>query len=165
MRTASLWAALAAAALALPVSAHAAPAGHRPGDRAVVARAARVEPRSDRWERRVVELTNQRRRAHGRSPLKAAACPDSYAEPWTKHLATRQVLVHQDLTPLLSCPHTSSAGENIAYGYETPRALVSAWMHSAGHRANILSPAFHRIGVSGWRANTGVTYATQDFVG
>jgi uncharacterized protein YkwD len=92
-------------------------------------------------------------------------CPDGFAEPWTKHLATKQVLVHQDLTPMLSCPHTSYAGENIAYGFETPRALVSAWMHSAGHRANILSPHFHRIGVSGWRATDGVTYATQDFVG
>jgi uncharacterized protein YkwD len=66
---------------------------------------------------------------------------------------------------VLGCPHTSTAGENIAFGYETPQALVSAWMHSAGHRANILNRGFHRIGVSGWRASNGVTYATQDFVG
>jgi uncharacterized protein YkwD len=160
MRTVSLWAALAAATLALPVSAHAVAATSTP-----VSRAAQVSPRADRWEERVVELTNQRRAAHGRSPLEAAACPDGYAEPWTRHLATQQVLVHQDLSPMLSCPHTSYAGENIAYGFETPRALVSAWMHSPGHRANILSPHFHRIGVSGWRATNGVTYATQDFVG
>jgi uncharacterized protein YkwD len=38
-------------------------------------------------------------------------------------------------------------------------------MHSPGHRANILSPRFHRIGVSGWRATNGQTYATQDFLG
>ena len=75
------------------------------------------------------------------------------------------MLVHQDLTPLLSCPHTDAAGENIAYGYETPGELVSAWMHSPLHRANILSRQFHRIGVSGWRATDGTTYATQDFVG
>lgn len=161
MRTLSLVAALAVAALALPVPAHATPAV----ERGVVPRAGHVSPRSDHWEKRVVELTNARRRAHGRSPLRAAACPDGFAETWTKHLATEQVLVHQDLTPMLSCPHTSYAGENIAYGFETPRALVSAWMHSPGHRANILSPHFHRIGVSGWRATTGVTYATQDFVG
>jgi uncharacterized protein YkwD len=160
MRTTTLWAALATAVLALPVSAHAAvdePAHPRA--------TAGVKPRSDAWEARVVALTNQRRAAHGRKPLKAASCPDSYAEPWTKHLATKRVLVHQDLTPMLSCPHTSYAGENIAYGYETPRALVSAWMHSPGHRANILSRHFHRIGVSGWRATDGTTYATQDFVG
>jgi uncharacterized protein YkwD len=155
MRHLCLWAALAALVLTVPVPADAAPAPSR----------TQVSPRSDHWEKRVVELTNRRRAAHGVAPLKAAACPDRYAEPWTKHLATQQVLVHQDLTPMLSCPHTASAGENIAYGFETPRALVSAWMHSPGHRANILNPAFHRIGVSGWRATNGQTYATQDFVG
>jgi uncharacterized protein YkwD len=160
MHTTALWAALAAAALALPVSAEAADHDHVRS-----ARAATVTPRSDHWEARVVALTNQRRKAHGVKPLKAAPCPDGFAEPWTRHLATKRVLVHQDLGPLLQCPHTSTAGENIALGYETPRALVSAWMHSAGHRANILNPQFHRIGVSGWRATDGTTYATQDFVG
>ena len=162
MRTSPLWAALAAAALALPVSAQAAGHDHAPSR---ASSAATVKPRSAGWEARVVALTNQRREAHGRKPLKAAPCPDGFAEPWTSHLANKRVLVHQDLGPMLRCPHTSTAGENIAFGYETPRALVSAWMHSAGHRANILNPHFHRIGVSGWRATDGTTYATQDFVG
>ena len=41
-------------------------------------------------------------------------------------------------------------GENIAWGAEdlgTPRAIVKAWMNSSGHRANILSNAFHDVGV------------------
>jgi uncharacterized protein YkwD len=160
MRTTPLWAALAAVALALPVSARAADHEH-----AQVARAAMVKPRSDHWEARVVALTNHRREAHGRKPLEAAACPDRFAEPWTRHMAAKRVLVHQDLTPMLKCPHTSTAGENIAFGFDSPRALVSAWMHSEGHRANILNPHFHRIGVSGWRATNGTTYAMQDFVG
>jgi uncharacterized protein YkwD len=161
MRILSLGAALATVALALPVTAHATtPAAHDP-----VPRAAGVTPRSDHWEARVVALTNRRRDAHGVKPLRAAACPDGFAERWTRHMATTRVLEHQDLAPMLGCPRTSTAGENIAYGFTTPRALVSAWMHSAGHRANILNPHFHRIGVSGWRATDGVTYATQDFVG
>jgi uncharacterized protein YkwD len=129
------------------------------------ARMATVKPRSDDWEARVLTLTNERRKAHGRKPLKAAACADRFAERWTRHMARTRVLKHQDLAPMLKCPHTSYAGENIAEGYETPRQLVSAWMHSEGHRENILSPHFHRIGVSGWRATNGVTYATQDFLG
>jgi uncharacterized protein YkwD len=160
MRTPPLWAALAAVALALPVSARA--AVHEPDQ---AAQTATVKPRSDSWEARVITLTNHRREAHGRKPLTAAACPDGFAEPWTRHLATKRVLVHQDLHPMLSCPGTSFAGENIAFGFDSPRALVSAWMHSEGHRANILSRHFHRIGVSGWRATNGTTYATQDFVG
>jgi uncharacterized protein YkwD len=45
-------------------------------------------------------------------------------------------------------------GENIAWGtgrLATPRAIVRAWMHSPGHRANILNGRFREIGV-------GITY-------
>ena len=155
------------AALALPAALPAAHAATRatPTPAATDTLAAKVTPRSRGWEARVIRLTNARREAHGRRPLKAATCPDGFAEPWTRHLARIQDLIHQDLTPMLGCPNTSAAGENIAFGFETPRALVSAWMHSPGHRANILNRDFRRIGVSGWRASNGVTYATQDFVG
>lgn len=47
-------------------------------------------------------------------------------------------------------------GENIAWGLGergTPRAIVGAWMDSAGHRANILSRDFREIGV-GFSAGT-----------
>ena len=40
-------------------------------------------------------------------------------------------------------------GENLAWGtgeLATPRAIVDAWMASAGHRANILQPAYREIG-------------------
>ena len=40
------------------------------------------------------------------------------------------------------------AGENIAAGYSTPSAVVTAWMNStAGHRENILDPEYTEIGV------------------
>jgi uncharacterized protein YkwD len=39
------------------------------------------------------------------------------------------------------------AGENIAAGYATPSAVVTAWMNSSLHRANILDPEFTEIGV------------------
>lgn len=40
-----------------------------------------------------------------------------------------------------------TAGENIAMGYRTPQAVVDGWMNSSGHRANILSSSFTKIGV------------------
>jgi uncharacterized protein YkwD len=163
-----LAACLLTAALVLPASvpglsgaAGAAPRAARTGE----TRTGTVHPRSDRWEARVLALTNARRKAHGRKPLKASRCADGFAEPWTRRLARREVLEHQSLTPFFTCPHTSAAGENIAEGYPTPRALVSAWMHSPGHRANILDRHFDRIGVAGWVSKHGVTYATQDFLG
>jgi uncharacterized protein YkwD len=45
---------------------------------------------------------------------------------------------------------SASAGENIAYGVgmrSTPAHIVKAWMHSPGHRADILRPAFTEIGI------------------
>jgi uncharacterized protein YkwD len=41
-------------------------------------------------------------------------------------------------------------GENIAWGEEgkgTPASIVNAWMHSAGHRANILNGTFKDVGI------------------
>ena len=39
------------------------------------------------------------------------------------------------------------AGENIAAGFATPEKVVNAWMKSEGHRANILSSDFKKIGI------------------
>ena len=42
-----------------------------------------------------------------------------------------------------------SAGENIAYGtgaFATVRSIFSAWIHSTGHRENILSTGFRDLG-------------------
>jgi len=43
-----------------------------------------------------------------------------------------------------------SAGENLAWGAPDlgPRKTVSLWMHSPGHRANLLNKSWNRIGVS-----------------
>ena len=41
-------------------------------------------------------------------------------------------------------------GENLAWGggsQSTPRKIVASWMASPGHRANILKPRFHVIGI------------------
>ena len=54
------------------------------------------------------------------------------------------------------------AGENIAKGYSSAEAVVNAWMNSSGHRANILSANFSRLGV-GYVADGG--YWTQWFLG
>ena len=40
-----------------------------------------------------------------------------------------------------------TGGENIAAGYKSAEAVVKAWMESEGHRANIMNPDFHKMGV------------------
>jgi uncharacterized protein YkwD len=55
-----------------------------------------------------------------------------------------------DQTHYLTGVRSWMLGENIAWGTgsdATPAQMVSAWMHSPGHRANILDAQFHDIGV------------------
>jgi uncharacterized protein YkwD len=41
----------------------------------------------------------------------------------------------------------TGTGENIAAGHLSPSAVVSGWMSSSGHRANILDPNYTHIGI------------------
>ncbi|AXH99239.1 hypothetical protein DV702_05490 [Sporosarcina sp. PTS2304] len=53
------------------------------------------------------------------------------------------------------------AAENIAVGQTSAKEVVVAWMNSAGHRANILTPGFTQIGI-GYDPNG--HYWTQQFI-
>jgi uncharacterized protein YkwD len=77
-----------------------------------------------------------------------------------------------DQTSYLHDVRSWALGENIAWGtgpQANPAHIVSAWMHSAGHRANILNGQYRDIGigaalgapkqVSG--ASTAATYTTD----
>lgn len=55
-----------------------------------------------------------------------------------------------------------TAGENIAYGYNTPEAVMNGWMNSPGHKANILNANYNNIGVGVYEVN-GTVYCTQLF--
>ena len=57
-----------------------------------------------------------------------------------------------------------AAGENIAMGQTTPEAVMNSWMNSEGHRANILSGNFTKIGVGCYQYN-GRLYWVQLFIG
>lgn len=44
--------------------------------------------------------------------------------------------------------HYTEVGENLAVGYRNTESVVSGWMHSPGHRANILKAGFDEVGVA-----------------
>ena len=56
----------------------------------------------------------------------------------------------------------STWGENVAAGQSTASEALTAWMNSAPHRANILSPAFTHIGVAAVASASGTVYWTMD---
>ena len=56
------------------------------------------------------------------------------------------------------------AGENIAYGQNSPEKVMEGWMNSSGHRANILNRSYTSIGVGHYQNASGVNYWTQLFI-
>lgn len=40
----------------------------------------------------------------------------------------------------------NATGENIAFGYRSPKSVFRGWMNSAGHRRNIRRRSFNKIG-------------------
>lgn len=60
-----------------------------------------------------------------------------------------------------------TCGENIAAGYVTPADVVDGWMHSEGHKANILNASYTKMGL-GYSIGGGGEYGhywAQEFAG
>ena len=121
------------------------------------------------YERQVVDLVNVQRARSGLQPLTLDADLCRFARVKSQDMHDNRYFDHN--SPTYGSPFDmmrsfgityASAGENIAMGYSTPEAVVSAWMNSDGHRANILSTKFALLGV-GYVADGG--YWTQWFIG
>jgi len=121
------------------------------------------------YEQQVVALVNEQRAANGLAPLTLNAELSNVARAKSQDMHDNNYFSHT--SPTYGSPFDmmkafgisyKTAGENIAMGYATPEAVVSAWMNSAGHRANILNANYTQIGV-GYVADG--NYWTQEFIG
>ena len=54
-------------------------------------------------------------------------------------------------------------GENLAMLYNTADSVVTAWMNSPTHAANIMNPAFTKVGVAVYQDSSGGWYWAQEF--
>lgn len=113
---------------------------------------------------RVLALTNAQRTSRGLRALAFSSCADRFADTWATTLSTTGTLAHQPLMPILTTCRATSAGENVAYGNLTPEQLVTMWMNSPGHRANILKSSFTHIGIGAVTTSTGRVYGVQVFL-
>lgn len=121
------------------------------------------------FEQQVVELTNKERTERGLDPLKVDVQLSEVAAMKSKDMAKNNYFSHN--SPTYGSPFDmmkqfgityKSAGENIAKGQRTPQEVVNGWMHSQGHRENILNPSFTHIGVGYVEQGN---YWTQQFIG
>ncbi len=118
---------------------------------------------SDTYEATVINLTNVHRANHDKVRLRSNTCVDRHAESHARWLANHQTLKHQSMSNVLKKCGLKYVGENIAGGCSTGSSVVSAWMHSSGHRANILKSSYRLIGVGAAQDGNGDWWVSQVF--
>jgi uncharacterized protein YkwD len=127
-------------------------------------------------ERATLCLLNQERSSHGLRALRRNRRLDLASVRHARTMALRDYFAHGNVVGRIRAANylrgarSWTVGENIAWGsgeLATPAAIVDAWMHSPGHRANILSRRFREIGIGIARGtpvrtyDDGATYATD----
>ncbi len=104
-------------------------------------------------EKNIVALTNAERAKYGRPAL---VVDDKLMAGSRKHgiwMASRRSLTHSG----------QPCAENIAVGYSSSNAALRGWMNSSGHRANILTAGYRKIGVAAYKTAGGTIYWCQQF--
>jgi uncharacterized protein YkwD len=141
----SLAASRAGACLVAPSAAHAAACGTaataRPGS---VSTASAVHA--------TLCLLNQQRAKHHLAPLHENTRLERAARGHSHAMVAHHYFDHGDFAGRIRRAgyRGYTLGENIAWGslrYSTPASIVDMWMHSPGHRANILRAKFRDIGI------------------
>nr|WP_255570673.1 CAP domain-containing protein [Cohnella sp. CFH 77786] len=115
----------------------------------------------------VVTLVNQERANAGLKPLATHAKLTEMALAKAKDMKNNNYFDHN--SPTYGSPFDMMrsfgityryAGENIAMGQRTPQEVMTAWMNSPGHRANILNANYTSIGVAYYNGEW-----VQEFIG
>ncbi|MFC4075519.1 CAP domain-containing protein [Salinithrix halophila] len=123
------------------------------------------------YEKQVVRLVNLERKKRGLKPLKVQLKLSKVARLKSQDMRNNHYFSHH--SPTYGSPFDMmrryritfrAAGENIAAGQSTPKAVMNAWMKSDGHRRNILNANFTHIGVGYAKGGSYGRYWTQQFI-
>ncbi len=85
------------------------------------------------------DATNKERESHGRKSLEMDEVLMDGASAWAGQMFSSGRLRHASLDGF--------NGENIAWGQESVAEVIRTWMLSPGHRMNMLSGSFTKLGV------------------
>jgi uncharacterized protein YkwD len=119
-----------------------------------------------------VGLVNAHRAALGLRQLAVVPALQGSAVWKARHMAKYSYMAHSDPAPpvarstgerMSACGYGAGWGENIAYGYATAQSVVSGWLASPGHRANIENPSFVGIGAGAATSASGQVYWAHTF--
>ena len=108
----------------------------------------------ERVRAELATLVDDERRRAGRRPLAVDSGLEAAAQRHADDMLARSYFAHRDPDGKTVRERAreagfdwSAVGENIAEGQQSVREVVESWMHSAGHRENILDRRYIRTGV------------------
>ncbi|CAN5596831.1 hypothetical protein BH10ACT2_BH10ACT2_00550 [soil metagenome] len=114
-------------------------------------------------------LTNAERSAVGAPALSINVQLNAAAQAHSQYQADNRLMTHDSAngagpgTRMTNAGYSWRAwGENVAFGQSDCEAVIAAWMHSPGHRTNMLNPAYTNIGIGMAVAANGAKYWTMD---
>lgn len=117
-----------------------------------------IPPPPDADMEKLIQLHNEARSGGSWmwriNPLIKHAALMEYAQAWADTMAQRNRMRHSSMRDIMKLGF-SRAGENIAWGQETPESVMNAWLWSPGHRRNIMSTSYNVIGVGARRGSSG----------
>jgi uncharacterized protein YkwD len=122
----------------------------------------------------VIELTNVERTRQHRAALHTSARLMRAAQLQAGQMASAGQLAHvlPDATYPRPVDRLAAAnyrwqtyGENVALGQSSAAEVLKNWMHSRGHRTNILKPDFTEMGAGFATDRAGRPYYVQVFAG
>jgi uncharacterized protein YkwD len=125
-------------------------------------------PSPTAYDDEILGLINAHRAGIGKPALQRSQVIWEQAHAHSRNMASGIVAFgHDGFEARIAAIRTAlgpggSAAENVAMGYRTAAAVVSGWLSSAGHRANIESSAT-RTGISAVQSGSGTWYYTQIF--
>jgi uncharacterized protein YkwD len=114
-------------------------------------------------------LVNKERAARGLKAVAVELRVQNAAQLHSTYQASIRTMTHKNAKGADAGARLLAAGykwrtwaENVAAGQTGCTPVMSAWMNSPGHKANILNPAMVHIGVAAAKGSNGVLYWTMD---
>jgi len=119
-----------------------------------------------KWRKTILRQTNVQRKKRGLKILRLNPKATTTAQNWALTMSKKRVLAH-NRNFSSGCSRGSASAENVAYNtsnrnISNPKKLVTQWMNSSGHRANILNRKFSVIGI-GIVEKKGIFWGVQVF--
>ena len=117
------------------------------------------------WEAEMLGAINAHRANVGLPPLSWCSTLSGAAQRQSDAQAGGNRMFHSNLAVnATSAGYTgwTALGENVAAGQPSVAAVMTTWMNSSGHRANILG-SYRDVGFGQARGSNGVIYWTQSF--